>query len=486
MSASRVAVVGGGISGLAAAHRLRRLLGPDAEITVVEQSDRLGGKLRTAEVGGRAYDVGAEAFLHRRPEAVGLVTELGLTDQVVHPAKVPASIHAAGDTRPIPGYTLMGVPASADAVRQVLSHEGLRRVAAEPDLPPIRLDGADVSVGALLRERFGPEVDDRLVGPLLGGVYAGRTDVLGLRATMPQLATALDDGAGSLLAAAATAIPLPPPPGVTRPPVFGTLRDGLSTLVDRLARHVDVRLGLPVRALVRLDRGWRLEIGSAAAPRHLDVDGVVLAVPAPAARKLLADVAPAASRRYAEVELASMAVVALALPPGTELPERSGVLLAEGERAAGRGGAPDGVPFTAKAFTFSSRKWAHPAGEPVLVRGSVGRHGEEHLLQRDDDELVAAVRHDLRELTGVTAEPIDAVVTRWGGGLLQYGVGHLDLVRGIEDAVTEVPGLAVAGATLHGVGIPACIATADAAAARVAAHVIGQDHRVGESEPWPA
>ncbi|MEU4445835.1 protoporphyrinogen oxidase [Actinosynnema sp. NPDC050801] len=469
MSTRRVAVVGGGISGLVAAHRLRRLLGPHAEITVVEQSGVLGGKLRTAEVGGRAYDVGAEAFLHRRPEATGLIAELGLTDRLVHPTKAAASIHAAGDTRPIPAHTLMGVPASVEAVRRVLSHEGLRRVAAEPALPPIRLDGADVSVGALLRERFGPEVGDRLVGPLLGGVYAGRTDVLGLRATMPQLATALDSGVGSLLAAAATTVPAPPRPGVPRPPVFGTLRDGLSTLVARLAEAAaaEIRLGLPVRALIRREHGWRLEIGSAAEPRHLDVDGVVLAVPAPAARKLLADVAPAASRRYAEVELASMAVVALALPPGTELPERSGVLLAEGERAA------DGGPFTAKAFTFSSRKWAHLAGEPVLVRGSVGRHGEAHLLQRDDDELVAAVRHDLRRLTGVTAEPIDTAVTRWGGGLPQYGVGHLDVVRGIEDAVAEAPGLAVAGATLHGVGIPACIATADAAAARVAAHVLG-------------
>ncbi|MDQ2588653.1 protoporphyrinogen oxidase [Saccharothrix yanglingensis] len=470
MRPSRVAVVGGGISGLAAAHRLRHLLGPDAEITVVEQADRLGGKLRTAEVGGRAYDVGTEAFLHRRPEAAELVTELGLADRLVHPTGAPSTIHAAGRTRPIPVHTLMGVPASVEAVRQVLSDEGVRRVAAEPELPPIRLDGADVAVGALLAERFGPEVGDRLVGPLLGGVYAGRADSLGLRATMPQLATALDSGVGSLVAAAATTMPAPPQPRVARPPVFGTLSDGLASLVHRLAEVAGVRtrLGLPVRALLRRERGWRLEIGTPAAPEALDVDGVVLAVPAPSARKLLADVAPAASRRYAEVELASMAVVALALPPGTALPERSGVLLAEGERG------PDGVPYTAKAFTFSSRKWAHLAGEPVLVRGSVGRHGEEHLLQRDDEDLVAAVRRDLALLAGVTAVPVDAVVTRWGGGLPQYGVGHLDLVRAVEDAVAEVPGLAVAGATLHGVGIPACVATADAAAARVAAHVLGR------------
>lgn len=470
MRTLHVAVVGGGISGLAAAHRLRCLLGPGARITVVEQADRLGGKLRTAEVGGRRYDVGAEAFLHRRPEARELVTELGLGEQVVHPTRSPSAIRAAGELRSIPAHTLMGVPASVEAVRQVLSPAGLRRVEAEPTLPPIRLDGADVSVGALLRARFGPEVPDRLVGPLLGGVYAGRADGLGLRATMPQLATALDSGVGSLLAAAATTMPAPPQPHGKSEPVFGTLAGGLSTVVERLveAAAAEVRLGLPVRAIIRREHDWRLEIGTPTAPEVLDVDGVVLAVPAPSARKLLADVAPAAAKEYAKVELASMAVVALALPPGTELPDRSGTLLAEGERHA------DGTPFTAKAFTYSSRKWAHLAGEPVLVRGSVGRHGDVGVLQRDDEDLVQAVRDDLRELTGVTAAPVDALVTRWGGGLPQYGVGHLDVVRGIEDAVAEVPGLAVAGATLHGVGIPACIATGDAAAARVAAHVLGR------------
>ncbi|MBW4717485.1 protoporphyrinogen oxidase [Saccharothrix obliqua] len=470
MSDVHVAVVGGGISGLVAAHRLRCLLGPGARITVLEQADRLGGKLRTEEVAGLACDVGAEAFLHRRPEAGELVAELDLAERLRHPTGAPSTIRAGGETRPVPAHTLLGVPASVEAVRGVLSPEGLRRVAAEPHLPPVELAGADVAVGALLRERFGPEVGDRLVGPLLGGVYAGRPDALGLRATMPQLAAALDAGVGSLLAAAATTMPAPPQPHGRRPPVFGTLAGGLSALVDRLAEvsAARVRLGLPVRGLARRERGWRLEIGSAAAPEALDVDGVVLAVPAPAARKLLTAVAPAAAERYAQVEVASMAVVTLALPPGTVLPERSGVLLAEGERHA------DGTPFAAKAFTFSSGKWAHLAGGPVLVRGSAGRHGDVAVLQRDDEDLVAAVRADLAELTGVTAPPVDVRVTRWGGGLPQYGVGHLDVVRGVEDAVAGLPGLAVAGATLHGVGIPACIATGDAAAARVAAHVLGR------------
>jgi oxygen-dependent protoporphyrinogen oxidase len=346
---------------------------------------------------------------------------------------------------------VLGVPVSAAAVAGVLSDEGLRRLAAEPDLPPVRLDGADVSVGDLLAERFGPEVPDRLVDPLLSGVYAGRATSLGLRATMPALAAELDAGAGSVLAAAASLVP-PPSPNGRRAPVFGTLTGGLSTLVDRLA--IGVRYGQPVTALHRTSNGWQLELGTGV----LDTDAVVLAVPAPAARRLLADVSPAASAAYGRIELASVAVVALALPADAPLPEQSGVLIASGERHA------DGTPFTAKAFTFSSRKWAHLAGpEHLLVRGSVGRFGEAEVLQRDDADLVAAVRADLAELTGVTAAPVDSVVQRWGGGLPQYGVGHLDVVAGIERAVAELPGLAVAGAALHGVGLPGCVDSAERA-----------------------
>lgn len=457
----RVAVVGGGISGLTAAYRLRQALGPDAGVTVVEMTGRTGGKLRTIELAGHPYDVGAEAYLARRPEMTALLRELGLT--AVHPTRAAARIRAGGDTRPIPAGTVLGVPVGVAEVAGVLSDDGSRRLAAEADLPPVDLAGADVSVGDLLTERLGPEVADRLVDPLLGGVYAGRAANLGLRATMPALAAKLDAGAGSVMAAAASLVP-PPAPDGHRPPVFGTLSGGLTTLVDRLAQAsgADLRHGT-VRALHRITDGWRLELGPAPRPEFLECDAVVLAVPAPAARKLLAGVSPAASAAFGRIDVASMAVVALALPASAALPDSSGVLIASGERQT------DGTPFTAKAFTYSSRKWAHLAGpEHLLVRGSVGRFGETEILRRDDAELVAAVRADLAELTGVTDAPIDSVVTRWGGGLPQYGVGHLDLVAEIERAVAEVPGLAVAGAALHGVGLPGCVHSAELAALRIA------------------
>ncbi|MGW9306521.1 protoporphyrinogen oxidase [Saccharomonospora azurea] len=462
-----VVVVGAGVAGLSAAWRLRAELGAQARITVCDAASVLGGKVRTVELAGRRFDVGAEAVLARRPEAVELMREAGLADQVVHPTSASGSVRALGRTAALPKGTMMGIPASAESVAGVLSADGVRAVEEERHAPPLTLPPHDVSLGALLRERFGDEVVERLVDPLLGGVYAGGADGLGLRATVPAVAAAVDAGATSLTEAVAATLPAKP----SSAPVFATLRDGLGGLVDRLATGsaAELRLGQPVRELHRRPGGgWRVRLGAAAAAHaptdaDLEADAVVLAVPPPAASRLLATVAPDAAAAYAEMELASMAVVALALPPGTELPPSSGVLIGERERRS------DGRPFTAKAFTFSARKWAHHGepGQPVFVRGSVGRFGDTGTLQVSDDELLARVRSDLAELTGVTADPVDSYVQRWGGGLPQYGVGHLDRVARIEKAVAELDGLAVAGAALRGVGVPACVATGTAAARRV-------------------
>ncbi|CAM4020224.1 protoporphyrinogen oxidase [Kibdelosporangium persicum] len=469
----KVVVVGGGIAGLAAAYRLRTLR-QDVEITIIESAGRLGGKLRTRDLAGVSIDVGAEAFVTRNPAAVRLVEDLGLGGELVHPVLSAATVHAGGRTVALPRRTFLGLPANADEVRDLLSPAGTAKVAGERNLPPLHVDAdptaPDVSVGQVIGERFGRELVDRLVEPLLGGVYAGRADMLGLRATMAPLVAkeqTLTEAVDRVLG---------PPPDGPRPPVFGALRGGMARLVDELARRslATIRLGLPVRALSRTRRGWRLEIGSAAAPEFLDADAVILAVPAPSARKLLEPVVPRASAAYGRVEVASMAVVSLALPPDAVLPEATGVLLAVGERHA------DGTPFTAKAFTFTSRKWGRPDGAPVQLRASVGRYGETETLHRDDDELVAAVLSDLRELTGVDVPPVERIVTRWGGGLPQYGVEHTAAVAAITDAVGRMPGLAVAGATLRGVGIPATIDSADAAASAIGAYLAS---RSGEISP---
>ena len=509
----RIAVVGGGISGLAAAHRLRTLL-PDAAIVVLEQRDRLGGVLRTVDLAGMPFDVGAEAFLARRPEVPALLAELGLAGELVHPGVAEPTVRAGGVTVPLPGGTVLGVPTSGARLDRVLSPPGVAVADAEPHRPLRWEPGGDVILGPLLRARFGDELADRLVDPLLGGVYAGRVDALGLRATLPGLAAALDAGAPSLTAAAdrapdratdpprasrydltreslrsdarvdtnwpasrpdqarvstvstqpvsrsGTASSVPTPAAA---PVFGALRSGYTALVDTLAAAsaADIRLSTTVRGLHRRPDGWRLVLGPTGQPEILDVDGVVLAVPAPAAARLLAETAPIAARALGEVELASSVVVALAYreADGAPLPPTSGVLVAAGE------------PTSIKAATHSSRKWPHLARAAdglVRLRASLGRFGEAAMLQVDDAELLARVRADLAVLGGISAAPVAVHVQRWGGGLPQYAVGHLERVRAAEDAVAGLSGLAVAGAALHGVGVPACIGTARAAAERVA------------------
>jgi protoporphyrinogen/coproporphyrinogen III oxidase len=473
---SRVLVVGGGVSGLAAAHRLRTLLGPDAEIVVVEAARSLGGKLAALEIGGRRVDVGAEAFLARRPEAAARIAELGLGDQLVHPGSATSALRVGGRTVGLPPRTVMGVPGDPDVAAHALSPDGLAALRA--DRPGPWEPGGDVAVGALVRARLGDEVADRLVDPLLGGVYAGHADGLGVRATVPALAAALDADPRSLLAAARSCLPAPPVEGAPPVPVFGTLRGSMADLPATLAlaARAELRLGRTVTALARTPTGWRAELGEDGAP--VEADAVVLAVPAPAVRRLLADHAPAAARAAGEIEVGSSALVLLALPAAAAAPlaGRSGVLVGAGERR------PDGLPWTIKAATFSAQKWPHlaPSGDPddpddtSVLRLSIGRHGDAasaSALRRDDDDLVSAARSDLGALTGIEDVPVESAVVRWPGGLPQYGVGHLERVAALEDGVAALPGLAIAGAALHGVGVPACLATADAAAERIAAHL---------------
>jgi len=463
-----IAIIGAGIAGLAAAFFLRD---EPVRVVVLEGSPQLGGKLSVADVAGHAVDVGAEALLAGRPEGTGLIRAAGLGDELVSPATTAARIWSRGVMRRLPARQFMGVPADTGELgrARLLSAEGLARASREPDLPPTHRDG-DVSVAGYVGARFGPEVVDRLVDPLLGGVYAGRSEELSFDATLPGLAQASRTHA-SLSAAAASLLPPPAPepasaggPGTpARPAVFTALRGGLGVLPAALAAAsgAEVRTGAMVRELVRSARGWRLTIGSAHAPQHLEADAVILALPGRPAGRLLGGV-PAAAAALGEIGYASMAIVTLAYPDTAfpQLPESSGYLVP----------AVDGRPV--KAVTFSSVKWPHlrdRAAGLVFVRCSVGRIGEEAILQRDDQELAALAAADLAAATGVRGTPADAVVTRWGGALPQYTVGHLDRVARIQASLAAQPGLAACGAAYAGVGIPACIGTARAAVDQVMA-----------------
>ncbi|MCC2276729.1 protoporphyrinogen oxidase [Streptomyces sp. ET3-23] len=464
-SSRHVVVVGGGISGLAAA---LRLLEGGVRVTLLEASGRVGGKLHAGEIAGMPVDLGAESVLARRPEAVGLARAVGLGDRLQPPAAT-AMLWTRGGLRPLPQGHMMGVPGdpAALAASGVFSAEGLARIARDAELPPTEV-GEDVAIGTHVAERMGREVVDRLVEPLLGGVYAGDAYRISMRAAVPQLFEAvrthrtLTEAVQALQARAASA---PQQAG----PVFQGIEGGIGQLPLAAADAVraaggGIRTGTPVRSLARGADGWSVTTDAGV----LAADAVVLAAPAPTAAALLADASPAASAELAAVEYASMALATMAF-------RRSDV---EGLLQGSGFLVPPVDGRTIKASTFSSNKWRWNAeADPGLfvLRTSIGRFGDEDDLSREDADLVSLSLKDLGEAVGLAAAPVDSRVTRWDRGLPQYPVGHLGRVTRIRDHVSRLPGLRVCGAAYDGVGIPACISSGQQAAGEVLATLTARD-----------
>jgi oxygen-dependent protoporphyrinogen oxidase len=411
-----------------------------AEVTVLDGSERLGGKLSTGPLG---IDDGAESFLARRPE--GLAAAAAADVELAAPGTTSASVWLAGGLRPLPSGTLLGVPTDLRGAAEVLGVRGTARAALDRVLP--RRDvtqgsGDDPAVGAFVRCRLGGAVVDRLVDPLLGGVYAGSAGGLSLRATVPQLVPAL--GERSLLAAARRLRPTPNP---AAGPVFSSPVAGMGSFPTALARLSGARLALgePVRTIERNGQQWRVN--------GENFDGVVVAVPAAPAGRLLGPL----GIDVPEVDYASVALATFVFPAGTVLPPGSGLLV------------PPSRGRTMKAATFLSQKWPHLArlAPGPIVRASAGRFGDVRDLQRPDVELLGMLAADFTAATGVLAKPEAAELRRWGGGLPQYRPGHLDRVAALRGQLPR--GLAVAGAAWDGVGVPACLASGTRAAEAVLA-----------------
>lgn len=460
-----VVVVGAGISGLAAAYFLAA--GPHPpRVSVLEKDARIGGKLEVLDLDGLPVDQGAESLLARRPEALALARDVGLGDDLVEPSTTSASIWSRGAMRALPTGTVMGVPTDLRdlAVSGVLSLRGLARVPLDHVLPwTSQVAVRDVPVGWYVQRRLGREVVDRLVEPLLGGVYAGHASELSLGATVPALAEPARRHR-SLLTAALEARTT----GSTSSagPLFASLRGGLGRLPAAVAEvsGATVRTGRTVRELHRTPVGWRLVVGSTAHAEAIEADAVVLACPASATGRLLSDVAPAAAAALAGLGAASVAVITLVF----DQPEVR-------DRLSGSGFLVPAVEGRlVKAATYLTQKWGwlgSLAGDRVVIRASVGRHGEVAAVQRDPDDLAKAVAADLAAMVGTPVHPRFWHVRKWGGGLPQYTVGHVERVADVGRAVAATPGLAVCGATYDGVGVSACVASARAAADRVLGHL---------------
>lgn len=458
----RIVVVGGGIAGLAAARRLEALV-PDAEIVLVEKEGRLGGKIHTERIGELVVEAAPDSFLSRKERGIGLCEELGLAGELVgrRPEHAGTFVRRGRRLVSLPAGITGLVPTDLDALAEseLLSPEGRARLAAEVDVPPV--ESSDESIASFATRRLGREAYEAIVEPLATGIYGGDGEQLSLAATFPAL-RALEIEHGSVLrglaakAAAAT----------TQHPPFVSLRGGMQILVDRLAESLErTRIALD-RAVARVDShrgGYAVPLSDG---ELLVADGVVLAVPAFAAARLVPDLDAQLAAVHAEIPYASSTIVTLAF------------------RVADLGRPLDGYGYVVPrseesdvlACTWTSSKWEGRApADEALVRVYVGRFGRADVTEQEDDELVELARGELA-LVGIVAEPQLTRVHRWPQGMPQYTLGHLERLERIDALVARHRGLAVAGAAYRGVGIPDCIRSGEEAAAVVALsleHVTG-------------
>ena len=443
-----VVVIGGGIAGLTAAYELHRLAAADGRATrvgLVEGAPRLGGKIVTDEAGGFLVEGGPDSFLARKPWALELARELGLESRVVAADGEPRTTFVVRRGRLVP-LPLGALP----LLRSPLLSWGAKlRLALERFQPPRRGSG-DESVADFVRRRAGGEVLERLAEPLLAHVHVADVERMSLDASYPQLAE-LERRHGSLTRGVA-ALRRRAAPGA---PVFLTLRGGIGELVERLAARLppeSLRLGRAVRRLeARPGGGWIVRLADGEA---MPAAAVVLAVPAFAAAELAAPLDAALARRLRAIRYASLATLSLAY-------RRREVA----HPLAGYGFfVPRREVRTVLASTWTSSKFAGrvPDEDHVLLRVFLGGALGEEALRGDDDALVDRARADLRDLLGLTAEPVLARLYRWPRGYPQYEVGHRERVAAIAAAVP--PGLAVAGSAYHGVGLPDCVRSAREAA----------------------
>lgn len=463
---SRVIVIGGGISGLAAAWELSGgAQGPNAdtpEVIVLEGSDRLGGALRGETIGGRVVDVGPDGFLGRRPEALDLCHELALGDALVPIAGRGAGVWARGRVRPLPAGLALGIPtrfwpAARSGILGFRGNAALARdvVAPRPDLRgPI----GDRSVGPLVARKLGQRVVDMLVDPLIGGIHAGSVDDMSTVATYPPLLVAAQRR-GSLMRALRAEVPKP---SADAPPLFWSLEGGTSSLVHALsaalvARGTIIHRARSADALERQGAKWVVTSG----PDAFEADGVVVATAAPAASRLLHPLDDEIGGLLSGIDYASVTLVTFRVPEDSLAAPLVGTGFLVPRRGTGRGNDK----WAVTACTYLSTKWPNLArpGEQLL-RASLGRFGNDEANGWSDDKVIERAWSELSTFIGVSGDPLEALVARWPAALPQYRVHHLVRTSGIESAVARLGNVAVAGAAYRGVGIPACIASGRAAA----------------------
>ncbi|MCC6491419.1 MAG: protoporphyrinogen oxidase [Pirellulales bacterium] len=463
-----VAIIGGGITGLAAASWLQSRM-PAVRIQLLESRDRLGGVLQTTRTGGFLIEAAADGFLVNPPSAVELCRRLGLEDSLIATNEKGrrALVVCRGRLQPIPdGFTIMAPSRLTPLLRTpILSTAGKLRAGLEAVIPRGG-DAEDESLARFVERRFGRELLDRLIQPLISGIYTGDLERLSVEATMPRLRR-MEQQHGSLLRAmlAQRRKPAADAGSGARYGQFATLRDGMSTLVDALARRLPqdaIQLSSPVsQVMLTGDGRWRIQVGGSQA-RRLDVDGLVVATPSYRAAELLGNVDPPLAAELAKIEYASCAIASL------------------GYRRTQVGAPLDGFGFVAPLIekrnilscSYASLKYeGRAADDALLLRVFIGGACQSDLLQLSTPELLALAHREVAELLTIRGEPILEHLVRHHRVMPQYHVGHCHRVERIERRALQLPRFALAGNALRGVGAPACIQSGEKAAEYIAARL---------------
>ncbi len=463
----KVVVVGGGIAGLSAAHRLTESKRPGLQVTLLEGADRFGGTIRTIELGGCLVELGPDSFLSTKPWLTDLAGRLGVADRIIPTASTHRGAHVVhrGRLHPLPDGFLMMAPTRLwpMVTTSLFSWTGKFRSALDLVLPR-GCESGDESLGAFVRRRFGGEVLDRVVQPLIGGIYAGDPDTLSLKATIPRFLemearhrSVIKAMVAQRRAAAKRGNGSSSVSGARYGELFSFDR-GMATIVEALLAHLPpgvVQTHTEVVGLHREGNFWRLACGNG---RQFEADAVILALPSRRAAALLHGTDVELANELAAIPHASSAVMNLVYRR-SEVPHPMdcfGFVVPAIERR------------NIMACTFSSVKFVDRAPEDlVLLRVFIGGALQRELLESDDGALQQMAGEELRDLMGIEAEPLHSVLSRYPDAMPQYLVGHSGRVERIESMLEQYPRLALAGNAYRGVGLPDCVHSGEQAAERV-------------------
>lgn len=433
-----IVVIGAGITGLAAAWELDQA---GVDVTVLEATDRVGGRIRTTPIHDIAIDEGADAFLARAPEGVRLATELGLADQLISPATRNACVWQRGGLHPLPQPNFLGIPLEPSKLTPgaLLSQKGIDALIADLDRTEIDPVQPAETLGTFIRRRLGDEVFTSLVNPLIGSINAGDCDQLSASSVAPQIVAAAQAGP-SLIKALRAQRAL----ADADAPVFYSFPNGMQALTDAVYEQLrsKVRLSRPAMKLETTRHGLRVET----AHESLSPPACILAVPAPAAAHLVQRWPQAvAELRGIEYVSVVMATVVYRKDDVVDLPaDMSGFL------------CPAGSNTVITACSYTSQKWPHVSDDHVVMRVSLGRYGADAIINADDDDIMRGVRQDLRDTVGISAAPLQSRISRWPRSFPQYTPGHTARVARIRSELNP-SGVFVAGAPYDGIGVPSCI-----------------------------